>query len=79
MDENQCGFRKTRSSSMALLVNNLLLKKMKTCGIRGVVYNWLSSYLDKRSQFVCIDNVKSNLLNMLCGVPQGSILGPKLF
>ena len=49
------------------------------CGICGVVYNWLSRYLENRSQFVCIDNVKSNLLNMLCGILQGSILRPKLF
>ena len=59
--------------------HNLLLENFLMCGIRGVVYNWLSSYLEKRSQFVCIDNVMSNLLNMLCGVLHVSILGPKLF
>ena len=48
------------------------------CGTRGVVYNWLSSYIKKNSQFVYVDNVKSGLLNILCGELQGSILGPKL-
>ena len=30
-------------------------------------------------QYVSIDECNSDLLNVLCGVPQGSILGPKLF
>ena len=42
-------------------------------------YTWLSSYLVKRSHFVCIDNVKSTLRNMLCGVQRGLILGQKLY
>ena len=37
------------------------------------------SYLQDRKQFVQIDDCKSTLLNVNCGVPQGSILGPKLF
>ena len=48
-------------------------------GIRGLVNNWLCSYLSNRQQFVLLDNIESNLLDVLCGVPQGSILGPKLF
>ena len=37
------------------------------------------SYLSKTQQFVLLDTIESCLLDVLCGVPQGSILGPKLF
>ena len=47
--------------------------------MRGIVNDWLKSYLDGRKQFVLLDDIKSSLLTVLCGVPQGSILGPKLF
>ena len=39
----------------------------------------MSSYLENRKQYVCVNNVKSDLLNVKCGVLQGSILGPKKF
>ena len=35
--------------------------------------------MSNRKQYVSIDECNSDLLNVLCGVPQGSILGPKLF
>ena len=39
----------------------------------------LKSYLSNRKQFVNIDGCSSELLDVICGVPQGSILGPTLF
>ncbi len=48
-------------------------------GIRGIAQEWLKSYLKGRKQFVQIDECASTLLSVTCGVPQGSILGPKLF
>lgn len=56
-----------------------LLKKLEHYGIRGKPLSWLSSYLKNRQQFVQIGDVASELLKVLCGVPQGSILGPVLF
>ena len=41
--------------------------------------DWLSSYLENRLQYVSYDETDSTLRNVICGVPQGSILGPKLF
>ena len=40
---------------------------------------WVSSYLTGRSQCVSIDGSLSKSLNVIHGVPQGSILGPLLY
>ena len=59
--------------------HTLLLKKLENYGMRGVVNKWLCSYLSNRKQYVEIDKASSNLLDVLCGVPQSSVLGPLLF
>ena len=59
--------------------HDLLIDKLEYYGIRGIAQEWLKSYLKDRKQFVQIDECASTLLSVTCGVPQGSILGPKLF
>jgi len=59
--------------------HHLLLQKLYHYGIRGVAYEWIHSYILNRKQYVNFENHYSELLNIVCGVPQGSILGPKLF
>ena len=39
----------------------------------------LHSYLFNRTQFSQINNEKSSISQIVCGVPQASILGPKIF
>ena len=57
----------------------LLLKKLYHYGIRGTSNDWLASYLDNRFQYVSFDNCASDSQKVICGVPQGYILGHKLF
>lgn len=59
--------------------HSILLKKMGRYGIRGLAGDWLKSYLTGRSQFVKMGQYLSDTLGIVCGVPQGSVLGPKLF
>ncbi len=39
----------------------------------------MESYLTIRKQYVEMDGIKSYMLGITVGVPQGSILGPLLF
>ena len=59
--------------------HNILLSKLCHYGIRGKANDWFKSYLSDRKQFVSINGFNSDLKNITCGVPQGSVLGPLLF
>ena len=59
--------------------HSILLKKMEHYGIRGIALNWFTSYLSNRKQYVSVNGHTSEYLNISCGVPQGSVLGPLLF
>lgn len=59
--------------------HEILLKKLEYYGFTGNSLQWFRSYLKDRKQAVKFKGSISDYLNMLCGVPQGSILGPLLF
>ena len=60
--------------------HQILLKKLKHYGVVGINLKWFQSYLSNRKQFIKFNQTEeTNTLNIKCGVPQGSILGPLLF
>ena len=59
--------------------HDILCKKLHFCGLRGVAQDWIQSYLENRKQFVSFNNCHSQILNVSCSAPQGSILEPTLF
>jgi hypothetical protein len=107
--DNQFGFRKKRSTYMALMEmydkislamdnheysvgifidlskafdtinHSILIEKLSYYGIRGIVLDWFRSYLQSREQYVYLNGMSSTMRSIICGVPQGSILGPLLF
>ena len=60
--------------------HDILLKKLEIYGIRGTTIKWLRSYLENRKQYISFNKHSfTDFCNIICGVPQGSILGPLLF
>ena len=59
--------------------HEILLGKLGAIGANSQTVNWFNSYLTSRSQYVQVSDVSSNQRDVLCGVPQGSIIGPLLF
>ena len=59
--------------------HTILLHKMKVqFGITNVELDWFSSYLTNREQVCLVNGITSTPKKIVCGVPQGSILGPLL-
>ena len=55
-------------------VNNLGI-----VGIGGTVLSLLTQFVSNRSQQVMVDGCLNKLVNVVSGLPQGSVLGPLLF
>ena len=56
-----------------------ILYKLCSVGIGGSMLSILTQFLSNRSQHVMVDGCRSKLVNIVLGVPQGSVLGPFLF
>ena len=56
-----------------------ILYKLCSVVIGGSVLSILTQFLSNRSQQVTVDDCRSKLVNVVSGVPQGSVLDPLLF
>ena len=68
------------SAAFDTVDHETLLRRLRmSYGLGGRVHDWFQSYLSGRFQFVRCGGSSSTPTQLICGVPQGSVLGPILF
>ena len=66
------------SKAFDTIGHTILLNKLSAYGVGGKELEWFTDYLFNMTQLVEIENSRSTLELIYCGVLQGSILGPLL-
>ena len=74
-----CGIFLDFARAFDTVNHSISLQKMEHYSNRGLSLSWLTSYLSTHHQAVKINNNVSDSLEITCGVPQCSVLGPLLF
>ena len=72
--------RRWRKSGLTIDKELLQMQRKKiVVGLSDVALDWFSSYIKDRLQSVIIGNDISSPIELMTGIPQGSVLGPLLF
>lgn len=69
------------SKAFDTINHDMLLHKLNHYGIKddSSSYRLMENYLTDRKQYVYVNGYSSDLRDIKCGIPQGSVLGPLLF
>merc|ERR1712055_883548 len=67
------------SKAFDLVDHSTLIKKFVKANVRNKLMTLIISFLSNRKHYTKIKDTKSDLVTTTCGVPQGTLCGPKFF
>ena len=74
-----CGIFIDLKKAFDTVDHDIMVNKLHHYGFRGIIHDWFASYLKNRLQTTQIGQHVSSKAMIICGVPQGSVIGPLLF